>query len=200
MLTLARPIPSPPLFRYLLLAAFLHGLVLFCLKTKLRPEFIPFQAPTLQLHLSPPANPPPLQQPAPAEPIARARPAERASPTTEHAGSPAAERADTASRAPEAQSPPISADMLIESARRRLQEESRQRTSAPFALPPEAAREAPAGSLARAMARRPAGEKLLAGGIVQATTADGKVFCLKQPPLKADGGLSEGLAVPTNCP
>lgn len=55
--------------------------------------------------------------------------------------------------------------------------------------------------LARATARGPAGEKLLADGLVQITNPDGSRYCLLRPPPVAnrDGPLPV-LSIPMNCP
>lgn len=90
--------------------------------------------------------------------------------------------------------------LLIDAARTQVRHESRQRSASVFAVPVIDAPEKPATPLARAMAPRQAGERMLAGGILQITAADGRIYCLQAPPGFGDNGMTPALAVPSNCP
>lgn len=186
---------NQPLFRYLLLASLLHGLALFCLQMRTHPS-LPTPSQTLQLNLVPrpklaETHPTPPAEPNQATGGPRTLPSSRPQPAPESI---------VTTPSPVEKTPPISAETLVESARRQIHEESRQRTAGPFAVPPSFPAEAPPSPLAKAMARRPAGEKVLGGGIVQVRTAAGSVYCLQAPPKGNDGSLNEALAVPTTCP
>ena len=93
-----------------------------------------------------------------------------------------------------------SADRLVEEARALLNRESRQRQLDPMFAPPSkvAAVESP---LTRAMARPQAGEKIVGEGVLQLTTADGKVHCLQRPPDIVSRDIPGGnIAIPVTCP
>lgn len=179
---------DPPLFRYLLLAAFLHGLILFGLK--IRPPAPPYRSPPLQLQLRMPAAPPAF---------ASGGPPAFGMPPSGNFRRPAGRRDPAASLPPNAAPAQAQAHMLIESAHRQLREESRQRGASLFAAP-EAPREPPPGPLARALAPPPAEERLLPGGVLRITGADGRVRCLSAPLRRDEGSLTEALAVPSSCP
>lgn len=193
------PVPYPPgnnpLLRYLLLASLLHGLALFWLQARTHLP-VPPPPPTLQLELTSLPKPAESRLAPPVEPIRTT--ASVGTVPAPHPRQPP-ENIATAPRRLD-QASPMTADALIESAHRQVREESRQRTAGPFAAAPPAASEPPPGPLAKAMARRPAGEKLLGGGILQITTAAGTVYCLQAPPKGNDGSLNEALAVPATCP
>jgi len=55
--------------------------------------------------------------------------------------------------------------------------------------------------LARATARPVPGEKMLGDGVLQISTADGKVHCLQRPPEVASRDIPGGtFAIPVTCP
>lgn len=208
---------AEPVFRYLLLAAFLHGLALFWLPGKPRPAGDEPLPPRLELRLLPPDEPLALRpQPAgeprpagaPAQPPGRRQAPTAAFPEIEPAAPsslPAKQAPMPAASAPETTAAPAlppAAD-LVAAARRQLREESRRGDASRFAAPPAATAEAPASPvapLARAMAGSRPGEKMLAGGILRVTTAAGTVHCLQMPPRFAESSLTPAMAIPTTCP
>lgn len=94
---------------------------------------------------------------------------------------------------------PLAGKLLTE-AKAMLNRESRQRQLDPMFAPPgkAAAADSP---LARAAARPVAGEKMLGDGVLQLTTADGKVHCLQKPSDIASRDIPGGsFAIPVTCP
>ncbi|MBS1159560.1 MAG: hypothetical protein H6R15_1979 [Proteobacteria bacterium] len=151
--------------------------------------------PRLSLYLRPEARPPAApgrHEPSGktrGEPLIAARPLAIPAPSAEYPSpiTPAPQRpGDGASR--------------LEQAKSALAEESRQRLRDPM-FAPAARKEAPPSPLVRATARPEPGEKMLGDGILQLTTAEGKVHCLQRPPEAASRDIPGGTwAIPVTCP
>lgn len=103
---------------------------------------------------------------------------------------------------------PVSAD-LLDSARRMARDIGREgvRDGAAGGMIAAAGRGVPSvvdraalPELDRALRKRSAGEERLGGGILRITTESGRVYCLKPPSDLVRDGPVEPLAVPTNCP
>lgn len=181
--------------RYFFLALVLHALVLVFLPKHHGARRTEEPLSPLQLHLLPrsaTADAPP--RPPDRPPQAEAAPGRHAGRGSEN--HPAPENAAPV----EEPSPRAAAGSLVEAARHQVREESRQRGSSIFAAASSPAEDHRPNLIARATARRQAGEKTLPGGIIQITTEAGTVYCLQAPPQASPGGLTEALAVPTNCP
>lgn len=153
-------------------------------------------APRLSLYLQPGTRPPaapgrhePSGKPRGLPVIAAARPLAIPAPSAEY----------PPPIAPAPQRPGDGASWL-EQAKSALIEESRQRMRDPM-FAPAARKEAPPSPLARATARPVPGEKMLGDGILQLTTAEGKVHCLQRPPEAASRDIPGGtMAIPVTCP
>lgn len=153
-------------------------------------------APRLSLYLRPEARPP--TAPGRHEPSGKLRGEPLIAATRPHAiPAPSAEYPPPIAPAP--QRPGDGAGRL-EQAKSALAEESRQRLRDPM-FAPAARKEASPSPLAHATARPEPGEKMLGDGILQLTTAEGKVHCLQRPPEAASRDIPGGtLAIPVTCP
>lgn len=194
-MTAARLLPDQPLLRYLLLAAFLHGLALFWLR--LPAGHAPAELPRLEMRLAPlPAAESPAQSADDAQPgLVRpsisgpgARPLDRDTGTS---------TADTVSRP---DPPPPSVTDLAAAARAFVQADSRRRSGDPMYQASPLARSAPS-ALERAASRPVSGEKVLREGVVRITNPDGSSYCLQRPPEIAnrDGPVAV-VSIPMACP
>lgn len=208
---------------YILLAAFLHGVVVVGLKL---PDPAGTQVPP-PLRLSWRAPPSPASAPL-SVPSSKSLPEQvspsdarslRAAPAAEPARVPrvAAPEVSVPTVPPlatqtapvvESARPPVSAD-LFDSARRMARDIGREsmRDGVAGGTTVGAGRGAPAAveraalpELDRALRKRSASEERLGGGILRITTESGRVYCLKPPSDAVRDGPVEPLAVATNCP
>lgn len=187
----ARHSAPPGLARYLALAILLHALALV---TWPRAPAVPAPTPlALVVHLA--AEGPPPAAPASARgvvpPTPRGRPPNAA---------PSPVRPDP----PAAPLPPfpaarVAAGDLIAAAHTLLRQESRRRGADPMAPAPLPA--AGPGPRDRAPAPGGIGERLVAPGVLQVSSASGAVYCLQRPPEIAnrDGPVAVH-AIPLLCP
>lgn len=152
-------------------------------------------APRLSLYLQPEARPP--AAPGRPEPSGKPRGEPLIAAHTLAIPAPGAEYPPPFAPAPQR---PGEGASRLEQAKSALAEESRQRLRDPM-FAPAARKEAPPSPLARATARPEPGEKMLGDGILQLTTAEGKVHCLQRPPEAASRDIPGGTwAIPVTCP
>lgn len=184
----ARHAAPPGLARYLALAILVHALALV---TWPRAPAVPARTPpALVVHLA--AEGPPSPAPASARGVA---------PPAPRGGRPIAAPSPVRPDLPVAPFPAagVAAGDLIAAAHTLLRQESRRRGADPMAPAPLPA--AGPGPRDRAPAPGGIGERLVAPGVLQVSSASGAVYCLQRPPEIAnrDGPVAVH-AIPLLCP
>lgn len=179
---------------YLALAVLLHAMILAAWPRG-GPTLPPLSAAALTLRLLPPRGP----DVVPATPATIAE-------ENRHPATVAPPPSGPWRNVPPVVAPPSfpAADAIapdrIAAARSMLVQESRRQTADPMYRPPPPEAHA-ATPLERAGTRARPGERMVAEGIVQVTTASGSVFCLQRPPPIAnrDGPVTVE-SMPMSCP